>query len=73
MQIEILVNGETKQIPQGLTIEQLVNSLELVSQRLAIEYNRKILKRENWPYQLISEGDRIEIVHFVGGGVRPLI
>jgi sulfur carrier protein len=68
--IEILVNGETKQISEGLTIEQFVNSLELASQRLAVEYNRRILKRDNWHHQLISAGDRIEIVHFVGGGVE---
>jgi thiamine biosynthesis protein ThiS len=68
LEIEILLNGETKRIPHGLTIAQLVNSLNLVSQRLAIEYNRKILKKESWDRQMISGGDRIEIVHFVGGG-----
>jgi thiamine biosynthesis protein ThiS len=68
LEIEILLNGETKRIPHGLTIAQLVNSLNLVSQRLAIEYNRKILKKESWDRQMIFGGDRIEIVHFVGGG-----
>jgi len=68
LEIEILLNGETKRIPHGLTIAQLVNSLNLVSQRVAIEYNRKILKKESWDRQMISGGDRIEIVHFVGGG-----
>jgi thiamine biosynthesis protein ThiS len=68
LEIEIFLNGETKRIPQGLTVAQLVNSLDLGSQRLAIEYNRKILRRENWDRQLILGGDRVEIVHFVGGG-----
>jgi thiamine biosynthesis protein ThiS len=70
LEIEILLNGEPKRIPPGLTIAQLVNSLNLVSQRLAIEYNRKILKKESWDRQVISGGDRIEIVHFVGGGKK---
>jgi sulfur carrier protein len=70
LEIEILLNGETKRIPHGLTIAQLVKALDLVSQRLAIEYNRKILKKESWDCQVISGGDRIEIVHFVGGGKK---
>jgi len=46
--------------------------LDLGFQGLAVEYNRKILRKENWDQQLIFEGDRIEVVHFVGGGGRDL-
>jgi thiamine biosynthesis protein ThiS len=68
LDIEIFLNGETKRIPEGLTVARLVASLDLGSQGLAVEYNRKILRKENWDRQLISEGDHIEVVHFVGGG-----
>jgi thiamine biosynthesis protein ThiS len=68
LDIEIFLNGETKRVPQGLTVARLVRSLDLGSQGLAVEYNQKILRKENWDRQLIFEGDRIEVVHFVGGG-----
>jgi thiamine biosynthesis protein ThiS len=68
LEIEIFLNGDKKAIVQGLTVAQLVNSLGLIPQQLAIEYNQKILKKDHWPIQVISNGDRIEIVHFVGGG-----
>ncbi|PYV87751.1 MAG: thiamine biosynthesis protein ThiS [Acidobacteria bacterium] len=68
LDIEILLNGEKKTVPHGFTIADLVNFLELVPQHLAIECNLQILKRENWDKKIISAGDRIEIVHFVGGG-----
>jgi len=69
LDIEIFLNGEKKTIPHGLTVADLVNFLGLVPQRLAIECNSQILKRDNWNKKLISAGDKIEIVHFVGGGV----
>jgi len=53
---------------EGWTVAQLVHSLELPAQRIAIEYNRRILKKEKWAAHPIADGDRIEIVHFVGGG-----
>jgi sulfur carrier protein len=68
---EIFLNGEKKSIPHGFTVADLVNFLDLVPQRLAIEYNLQILKREDWDKKVISSGDRIEIVHFVGGGTIP--
>jgi len=71
LEIEILLNGEKKILAQGLTVAELVNSLGLIPQQLAIEYNQRILKKDRWPSQVISAGDRIEIVHFVGGGGHP--
>ena len=68
---EIFLNGEKKTIPHGFTVAALVSFLDLVPQRLAIEYNLQILKREDWDKKVISSGDRIEIVHFVGGGSIP--
>jgi thiamine biosynthesis protein ThiS len=66
--IEILLNGERRTVPDGLTVADLVSYLNLVSERLAVEYNSQILKRKNWDRKLVSDGDKLEIVHFVGGG-----
>ena len=68
MQIEITVNGESRQINRGLTVAELVAQLELAPKRLAIEHNLLILARSLWPETRLQTGDRLEIVHFVGGG-----
>jgi len=67
-QLTIIVNGEKTNIADTSTLSELVNSLELNPQRVAIELNRRIVRRTNWESTTISEGDHIEIVHFVGGG-----
>ena len=64
----ITVNGEPKEIASGATLVDLLQTLELKPERLAIELNRKIIRRTNWGATHLSEGDKIEIVHFVGGG-----
>lgn len=66
--VEILVNGETRALKAGTTVEELVRELGLVPDRLAIEYNLHILKRKHWAATALVNGDRVEIVHFVGGG-----
>ncbi len=68
MQIEITVNGESRQIAPDLTVADLVAGLELTPQRLAIEHNLLILARSLWAETRLQPGDRLEIVHFVGGG-----
>ncbi|MBL8205493.1 MAG: sulfur carrier protein ThiS [Blastocatellia bacterium] len=68
MQIEITVNGEIRQITPGSTVTDLIAQLELPPQRLAIEHNLLILARSLWPETRLRPGDRLEIVHFVGGG-----
>jgi thiamine biosynthesis protein ThiS len=67
-EIGIYLNGQLKEIPSSLTVEGLVKLLDLVPERLAIEYNLQILKRDKWSQQQLSEGDKLEMVHFVGGG-----
>ncbi len=67
-QIEIVVNGEPKSVPEGSSVSQLLESLGLPADRVAVEYNREILKKERWPETRLQAGDRLEIVTFVGGG-----
>ncbi len=66
--IAIVVNGESKQIASGQSILDLVQSLNLPTERLAVEHNRKIVKRDHWSTQVLVDGDKVEIVQFVGGG-----
>lgn len=64
----IEVNGERLEVEEGATLAELVLALKLVPERLAIERNREVVRRTDWPQTMLSEGDRIEIVHFIGGG-----
>lgn len=66
--VQIVVNGETLEVPENLTVATLVEYLSLPNERTAIERNREVVRRADWPNTQLSEGDRIEIVHFVGGG-----
>jgi thiazole synthase len=66
--IEITVNGDAYHIGGDSTVIDLVNTLKLASERLAIELNLSILPRAAWSETKLKDGDRIEIVHFVGGG-----
>ena len=64
----IVVNGENRQVRAGETIDGLVHALELNPERLAIELDRRIVKRAAWASTALSDGARLEIVQFVGGG-----
>jgi thiamine biosynthesis protein ThiS len=66
--IEIQVNGETQQIAADLTVTEFLSTLDLTAERLAIEYNLDILPRSAWTETKLRAGDKLEIVHFVGGG-----
>ena len=67
-EVLITLNGESRQVPAESTVRDLLRGLALDEQAVAIEMNRRILKRPKWPSTLLRSGDRIEIVHFVGGG-----
>lgn len=66
--MNITLNGEPYELDQPLTVDELLARLEIDSRRVAIEYNLSILKRYAYPQTILGEGDRLEIVNFVGGG-----
>ena len=66
--LRVYLNGESKDVPDTSTLAQLVTQLELPDRRIAIELNRTVVRRRDWESTSLSENDRIEIVHFVGGG-----
>ena len=66
--MKIIVNGSETDVAEGARVSELIMSLSLIPERLAIELNKKIIRRAEWDSTSLSEGDRVEIVHFVGGG-----
>ena len=68
MTIEIRLNGEAQKLPASLTVLQLLEHFGLPQERVAVERNEEVVPRREWPECRLSDGDRIEIVTFVGGG-----
>lgn len=66
--ITVVVNGEARQVREGETIAGLVSMLELDPERLAVELDRRIVKRAEWASTRLRAGAQLEIVQFVGGG-----
>lgn len=66
--MNITLNGEARAIPDGLSVEGLLQHLGIVSKKVAVERNLEIVPKSTFPTTLITEGDRLEIVHFIGGG-----
>ncbi len=66
--IAIHLNGERQTIPRDLSVTALLARLELVGQRLAVELNREIVPRSEHDRRVLQDGDRVEIVHAIGGG-----
>jgi sulfur carrier protein len=66
--IEIVVNGEGRNVPGGLNISDLLLFLEVVPGRVAVELDRHIVRKAEWPVTAVSAGAQLEIVQFVGGG-----
>ena len=64
----IFINGEARELDDGLTVAAMLDSLELPKQRVAIELNRRVVRKQEWETTAVAAGDRIEVVHFVGGG-----
>ncbi len=69
--MHIIINGENKELPETLSVDELIRQLELPQMRVAIEINREVVRRADWMLTLLRDGDRVEIVHFVGGGSIP--
>lgn len=66
--LQIRLNGEPRSFPAGTTLYGLVQALELAPERVAIELNREIVKRDSWAARQVESGAEVEIVMFVGGG-----
>ena len=67
--LQVEINGEQREVP-SLSLQELVEFLNLKPEQIAIELNRVVVRRREWSSTALKEDDRIEIVHFVGGGSR---
>jgi len=68
--MKIYLNGEQREVPENLTLDALLDWLKLPGDRVAVERNREIAVRSTWTETVIQPDDRLEVVHFVGGGVE---
>ena len=66
--MQLFINGEQRQL-EVTTLSTLVEQLGMKSDRVAVELNREIVPRDAWPQTALRDGDKLEIVHFVGGGL----
>ncbi len=66
--MQITVNGKLSDVPTQYTAAQLIASLDLAGKRLAMEVNMEIVPRSTYAEHQFSNGDRVEIVHAIGGG-----
>jgi len=66
--MRVFVNGEARDISGPVSLTELLDLLSLPSERIAIELNQQVVRKKDWQDISIAEADRIEIVHFVGGG-----
>jgi len=66
--MNLTINGQTRRIDGPLTVTGLLNILQLDENRVAVEHNREVLLKADFAGVKLSDGDRLEIVQFVGGG-----
>lgn len=68
--MQLTINGQPRDFSSLATLEDLLSTLGLKQDRIAVEHNGEIVSREGWSVTPLADGDRLEIVHFVGGGAR---
>ena len=64
----IILNGEKKETPSGLTVKELLEHLDIAPGRVAVELNEEIVRKAAYAQVPVHEGDRVEVVQFMGGG-----
>ena len=70
--MHVTVNGESHDLPEALTVSNLLDLLRIAPERVVVEVNVTILKRAQHPEAILQDGDRVEIVRFVGGGASEI-
>ena len=73
MTLNVTLNGDPRSIAPGLTVKSLLESLGLDPAKIAVERNLEIVPRSTYDAVAVTDGDRFEIVHFIGGGNAPVV
>ncbi len=66
--MKVIVNGETKEFPEGITLFEMISKLHLEGKVMAAAVNMEIVKQNRWQENSLKEGDKVELLDFVGGG-----
>lgn len=66
--MKLRINGEAREVPDGLTVRALLDLLELRGERIAVEVNTEVVRKARHTEHRLTDGDEVEIVTFVGGG-----
>ena len=68
--MRILINGEPREVEEKMSLPKLIAVLNLKAEQIAIELNHNVVRRAQWENTLLKVDDKVEIVHFVGGGCK---
>jgi thiamine biosynthesis protein ThiS len=66
--MKVFINGETKEIAREVNLVELLDNFSLPRERIAVELNKEVVRKKDWENIRVKDADKIEIVHFVGGG-----
>jgi thiamine biosynthesis protein ThiS len=66
--MQVTINGEIRQLNAGTTVRLLLDQLQIQATRVAVELNQEIVPKAGYAERTLQDGDKLEIVHFVGGG-----
>lgn len=66
--VHITLNGDPYELPRPMSVTELLTSLDIDPRRVAVEHNLSIVKRQRFADVIVGDGDRVEVVNFVGGG-----
>jgi len=66
--MQVTINGEKRELSEDLTIGGMLENLGLPAERIAVELNREVIRKKDWERVRLNDADKIEIIHFVGGG-----
>ncbi|MFL6375088.1 MAG: sulfur carrier protein ThiS [Pyrinomonadaceae bacterium] len=66
--VNFYLNGEAREVPEHTDLSRMISLFSLPEKRVAIELNGEVIRRAQWPFTNIVPEDKVEVVHFVGGG-----
>ncbi len=68
--ITLTINGDEKRVQTNISLTELLENMQISPQKVAVERNREIVPRSTYNNVMIEDGDQLEIVHFIGGGLH---
>lgn len=66
--MKVFINGESREVPRRFNLSELLAHLSMPQERVAVELNKEVVRKKDWHAVTIRDADKIEIIHFVGGG-----